>query len=48
MKVYNTRPLQFCLKDSYFFRPLSGAHLFQNNRRFQEIEFVDQHASEKL
>ena len=31
-----------------FFRPLSSVHLFQSNRRFQAIEFVDLHVSEKL
>ena len=43
MKVYNT-PLRlgFANKDSYFFfRPLSSVNLFQSNRRFQAIEFVD-------
>ena len=31
-----------------FFRPLSSVHLFQSNQRFQAIEFVDRHVSEKL
>ena len=34
--------------DSYFFRPLSCAHLFQCNERFQVIEFVDLDVSGKL
>ena len=32
----------------YFFWPLSSVHLFQSNRLFQVIEFVDQHILEKL
>ena len=48
MKVYNTRPSQFCYLRFLFFRPLSSVHLFQSNHRFQAIEFVDQHVSEKL
>ena len=43
MKVYNTRPLQFCL-----LRFLIFFNLFQSNQYFEEIEFVDQHVSEKL
>ena len=31
-----------------FFQPLSSVHLFQSNQRFQAIEFVDRHFSEKL
>ena len=31
-----------------FFRPLSSVHLLQSNQRFQAIEFVDWHVSEKL
>ena len=45
MKVYNTRPSQFC---NFFFRPLSGVHLLQSNQCFQAMEFVDRHVSEKL
>ena len=30
------------------FRLLSSVHLLQSNQRFQEIEFVDRHVSEKL
>ena len=44
MKVYNTRPSQFC----FFSRPLRSVYLFQSNQRFQAIEFVDRHVSEKL
>ena len=36
------------IKILIFFRPLSSVHLFQSNQRFQAIEFVDQHVSEKL
>ena len=39
------------IKILIFFRPLSShgsVHLFQSNRRFQAIEFVDRHISEKL
>ena len=32
----------------FFFRPLSSVHLFQSNQRFQAIEFVDPHVSEKF
>ena len=32
----------------FFFRPLSTVHLFQSNQRFQAIEIVDRHVSEKL
>ena len=34
----------------FFFRPLSGVHLFQfeSRQRFEAIEFVDRHVSEKL
>ena len=38
----------FANSDSYFFRPLSSVHLLQSNQRFQAIEFVDRHVSEKL
>ena len=31
-----------------FFRLLSRVHFFQSNQRFQAIEFVDRHVSEKL
>ena len=31
-----------------FFRPLRGVHLFQSNQRFDAIEFLDRHVSEKL
>ena len=49
MKVYNIRPSQICyLRFLVFFRPLSGVHLFQSNQRFEAIEFVDRHVSEKL
>ena len=49
MKVYNTRPSQFCKKRFlFFFRPLSSVHLFQSNQLFQAIELVDQHVLEKL
>ena len=30
------------------FLPLSSFHLFQSNKLFQAIEFVDRHVSEKL
>ena len=36
------------IKILIFFGPLSSVHLFQRNRRFQAIEFVDRHDSEKL
>ena len=36
------------IKILIFFRPLSSVHLFQSNQRFQAIEFVDRHVSEKL
>ena len=36
------------IKIFFFFLPLSSVHLFQSNRRFQAIEFVDRHVSEKL
>jgi len=36
------------IKILIFFRPLSSVHLFQSNLRFQAIEFVDRHVSEKL
>ena len=36
------------IKILIFFRPLSSVHLFQSNERFEEIEFVDRHVSEKL
>ena len=51
MKVNNTRPVSLLLIIKiliFFFRPLSGVHLFQSNQRFQAIEFVDRHVLEKL
>ena len=36
------------IKILIFFQPLSSVHLFQSNQRFQAIEFVDRHVSEKL
>ena len=36
------------IKILIFFRPLSSVHLLQSNQRFQAIEFVDRHVSEKL
>ena len=36
------------IKILIFFRPLSNVHLFQSNQRFQAIEFVHRHVSEKL
>ena len=36
------------IKILIFFLPLSGVHLFQSNQRFEAIEFVDQHISQKL
>ena len=50
VKVCNTQPSQFCLLRFlfFFFRPLSNVHLFQSNQRFQAIEFLDRHVSEKL
>ena len=36
------------IKILIFFRPLRSVHLFQSNERFEEIEFVDRHVSEKL
>ena len=36
------------IKILIFIRPLSSVHLFQSNQRFQVIEFVDQHVSEKF
>ena len=39
----------FANYDSYFFyRPLSSVHLLQSNQRFQAIQFVDRHVSEKF
>ena len=43
MTVFNTRIQIFI-----FFRPLDSVHLFQSNQRFQAIESVDRHVSEKL
>ena len=49
MKVNNTRPVSHLLiKILISFWPLSSIHLFQSNQRFQAIEFVDRHVSEKL
>ena len=49
MKVNNTRQVSHLLiKILISFWPLSSVHLFQNNQRFQAIEFVDRHVSEKL
>ena len=31
-----------------YFRPLGSVHLLQSNQRFQAIEFVNRHVSEKL
>ena len=36
------------LRFSFFSRPLRGVHLFHSNQRFDAIEFVDRHVSEKL
>ena len=36
------------IKILIFIRPLISVHLFQSNQRFQVIEFVDQHVSEKF
>ena len=36
------------IKILVFFRPLSSVHLLQSNQRFEAIEFVDRHVSEKL
>ena len=36
------------MKILIFLRPLSSVHLFQSNQRFQAIEFVARHVSEKL
>ena len=36
------------IKILIFFRPLSSVHLLQSNQRFQAIEFLDRHVSEKL
>ena len=32
----------------FFFQPLSSVHMVQSNQRFQAIEFVDRHISEKF
>ena len=48
-KVNNTRPVSLLLiKILISFRPLSSVHLFQSTQRFQAIEFVYRHVSEKL
>ena len=36
------------IKILMFFRPLSSVHFLQSSQRFQAIEFVDRHVSEKL
>ena len=36
------------IKVLIFFRPLSIFHLFQSNRRFQKIEFMERHITENL
>ena len=49
VKVYDTRPSQFCyFRFLFFFRPLSSVQLLQSNQCFQAIEIVGRHVSEKL
>ena len=42
--LLNVNSLRFL----FFFRPLRSVRLLQSNQRFQAIEFVDLHVSEKL
>ena len=41
-------PIKILILIFFFFQPLSSVHMVQSNQRFQAIEFVDRHISEKF
>ena len=48
MKVYNTWPVSLLLIKFFFFFDHRSVHLFQSDKRFQAIEFIDRPVPEKL